>query len=378
MRAYWNRAVCMSEAGDRQASIAHFRAAIDALPRLGQVHLLPELYTYLTDNLVLLGRWDEAEAVTDEALRRFPARHDEATSVRFRIATGDFARARALIAAEAARDVYGDEEAMGTTMTNLAELEVWEGDVDAARGAVDGAFAATEKTDRPMALADAVGIGLRCEADAAEEARARGRSEDEARAIARGTRHLGRTRDLLTGPGSEDGWKRQVRALAALAEAEHARLRGSPDPTAWMTAVSALRDRSLAYQEAYAGFRHAEAIMAATADREGAAEHLIVAHRAAVEMGATPLRRLIERFAGRARIDIGTARSPDRAFGLTPREREVLDLVARGATNRRIAEALFISEKTASVHVSNIIRKLAVTNRAEAAAVAHREGLVRG
>lgn len=64
-------------------------------------------------------------------------------------------------------------------------------------------------------------------------------------------------------------------------------------------------------------------------------------------------------------------------MGLTPREREVLDLVAGGATNRRIAEALFISEKTASVHVSNIIRKLAVTNRAEAAAVAHRKGLVR-
>ena len=59
-------------------------------------------------------------------------------------------------------------------------------------------------------------------------------------------------------------------------------------------------------------------------------------------------------------------------LGLTPREREVLALVADGRTNRQIAEALFISAKTASVHVSNILAKLRVTNRGEAAAVAHR------
>lgn len=53
----------------------------------------------------------------------------------------------------------------------------------------------------------------------------------------------------------------------------------------------------------------------------------------------------------------------------------MLTLVARGASNRRIADELFISDKTASVHVSNIVRKLGVGNRAEAAALAHREGL---
>jgi len=59
-------------------------------------------------------------------------------------------------------------------------------------------------------------------------------------------------------------------------------------------------------------------------------------------------------------------------LGLTPREREVLALVAAGRTNRQIAETLFISIKTASVHVSNILAKLGVANRGEAAAVAHR------
>jgi DNA-binding NarL/FixJ family response regulator len=64
-------------------------------------------------------------------------------------------------------------------------------------------------------------------------------------------------------------------------------------------------------------------------------------------------------------------------FGLTAREREVLVLLAEGQTNRRIADVLFISESTASVHVSNIIGKLGVANRVEAAAAAVRSGLAR-
>ena len=64
-------------------------------------------------------------------------------------------------------------------------------------------------------------------------------------------------------------------------------------------------------------------------------------------------------------------------FGLTPREREVLAMVAEGATNREIGERLFMAEKTASVHVSRILAKLDVRSRTEAAAVAHRHGLAR-
>ena len=62
-------------------------------------------------------------------------------------------------------------------------------------------------------------------------------------------------------------------------------------------------------------------------------------------------------------------------FGLTPRERQVLALVSRGATNREIGGELFMAEKTASVHVSRILAKLDVRSRTEAAAVAHRHGL---
>ena len=63
-------------------------------------------------------------------------------------------------------------------------------------------------------------------------------------------------------------------------------------------------------------------------------------------------------------------------YGLTARELEVLRLVAIGRSNRDIAAELFISAKTASVHVSNILAKLGVSNRGEAAAAARRFGLV--
>jgi DNA-binding NarL/FixJ family response regulator len=90
--------------------------------------------------------------------------------------------------------------------------------------------------------------------------------------------------------------------------------------------------------------------------------------------------RELELLAQRARLDLTPPDADSRdgkqklgeALGLTPREEEVLTLVARGYTNREIAEALVISIKTASVHVSHILRKLDAPNRREAAAIAHR------
>jgi DNA-binding NarL/FixJ family response regulator len=103
------------------------------------------------------------------------------------------------------------------------------------------------------------------------------------------------------------------------------------------------------------------------------------AHAVAARIGASPLRRELELVAGRARLELAPPQ-PDAAdetqgfeaiLGLTPREAEVLSLVARGYTNREIAAALVISVKTASVHVSHILRKLGAPNRLEAAAIAH-------
>jgi DNA-binding NarL/FixJ family response regulator len=103
------------------------------------------------------------------------------------------------------------------------------------------------------------------------------------------------------------------------------------------------------------------------------------AHAVAAGLKAKPLRRELELLAERARLDLAQpeaslpeGESLEKTLGLTPREAEVLTLVAGGYTNREIADKLVISVKTASVHVSHILRKLDVPNRGEAAAVAHR------
>ena len=96
------------------------------------------------------------------------------------------------------------------------------------------------------------------------------------------------------------------------------------------------------------------------------------AYRIASDLGARPLQGELELLAQRARLDLADHGAdepldPENGLGLTPREREVLQLLARGYTNGEIAAELTISVKTASVHVSHILRKLDVSSRIEAA-----------
>jgi DNA-binding NarL/FixJ family response regulator len=171
--------------------------------------------------------------------------------------------------------------------------------------------------------------------------------------------------------------------LASIA-AERGRIDGADTVGLWRAAVEAWRCIGEPYPEARARTRFAEALLAAEAPRADIDEQLRAAAALADALRATPLRDHIARVARWARVDLrAVGKEPDTPvvdaapspFALTRREREVLALVADGRTNGQIAEALFISTKTASVHVSNILAKLGVTNRAEAAAVAHRVGL---
>ncbi|MEU0486705.1 AAA family ATPase [Streptosporangium sp. NPDC006013] len=120
---------------------------------------------------------------------------------------------------------------------------------------------------------------------------------------------------------------------------------------------------------------HAGRAAAGAGDRDGAADRLRTAHPIAVAISARPLAGEISSLARRVGISL-TDRTESGEQLLTPRELEVLRLVAQGRSNREIAAELFISAKTVSVHVSNILGKLGVSTRGEAAAAAHRLALI--
>ena len=172
-------------------------------------------------------------------------------------------------------------------------------------------------------------------------------------------------------------------ASLAVADAELARARGAGAAPAWIRAASLWAELDAPYQLAYARWRQAEALLAAGGRRRSAARALQEADVIARQLGAAPLLHEIGRLARRARLALsggdGTAPSTlaaeQPAFGLTRREEEVLGLLGAGHTNRQIAQHLFISEKTVGTHVSRVLAKLDVPNRAAAAAAAHRLGL---
>jgi DNA-binding CsgD family transcriptional regulator len=219
--------------------------------------------------------------------------------------------------------------------------------------------------------------GLRAEAEQAALARAH-RDTGGARD------RVGRARNLLRVAQDAAAEAASVTPNAngwlALAEAEYERARGDARPESWSAAAVTWNLLERPPLAAYCRWRQAEALVAAGAARTEARAPLHAAYEIATRLKAEPLRHELERLAERARLDLASPddESPDRqpgleeALGLTSREAEVLNLIARGYTNREIAEVLVISVKTASVHVSHILAKLDAPNRREAAAIAHR------
>jgi DNA-binding CsgD family transcriptional regulator/tetratricopeptide (TPR) repeat protein len=178
------------------------------------------------------------------------------------------------------------------------------------------------------------------------------------------------------------------RGHRALVAAQHARLTRTDEVAAWSEAVIACRAMNEPYPLAYALLLHAQALSAA-GDRVAAAQSAREALALAQGMGAAPLAEEIEALIRSARLrieeeadggelaDEGGVAPEFARLGLTARESEVLGLIADGCSNGQIAERLFITRKTASVHVSNILAKLGVGTRLEAAAMAHRLDSVR-
>jgi DNA-binding CsgD family transcriptional regulator len=171
------------------------------------------------------------------------------------------------------------------------------------------------------------------------------------------------------GPGTEAaGFRAEAQAWVGTAT-------GSPEPAAWAAAVQAWEAAGYAYPAAQARAMHAHALLEA-GQRDAARAETVRAWTDADAMGARWLAERVGAFARRARFPLqAAAGAPSQLDVLTPREREVLALLADGASNRVIADRLVISQKTAGVHVSNLLAKLGVSSRLEAAAIAHRSGL---
>jgi DNA-binding CsgD family transcriptional regulator len=171
------------------------------------------------------------------------------------------------------------------------------------------------------------------------------------------------------------GGQPDVAAFGVLVAAEQEREHGTDQRATWRAVADAWQVAGQPYREAYARLREAEAA-ARAGRREQAARALAACEALARPLPATPLLALAGELAGRARL--ATAARPsaaDARFDLTDRERDVLALLARGDSNRQIARALFISDRTVAVHVSRIFDKLGVRNRTEAATVGTRLGL---
>jgi DNA-binding CsgD family transcriptional regulator len=258
-----------------------------------------------------------------------------------------------------------------------AEFELCRGRPAAVPEAVHTTLSLAPERECLQHTAELHWLGTRALADLALGAPGHEHTHAEGQAtalLARLAERLGTSVPLGTAPG-------RVQADAALCAAEVARARGHAAVARWSAAVSAAEAWGHIGRSAYARWRRAEALLE-HGERDQAMVDLSEAAREAARMAAgsehKPLTREIQGLARRARVPLtgpNTAAATVPELGLTPRETEVLGLIADGLTNRQIAGSLYISEKTAEHHVSHILSKLGVPTRAAAGSVAHRAGI---
>jgi DNA-binding NarL/FixJ family response regulator/tetratricopeptide (TPR) repeat protein/nucleoside-triphosphatase THEP1 len=328
-----------------------------------------------------LGEWDAAEAhlphrgrLTGTTLAYF-----NLTRAGLLLGRGDLRAARPLLEETARILVLSLEpQYLAGCGALRGELERREGDLEAARAIVEDAIDRIEFcSEDGERLAEVACVGVRVEADAAERARDLGDAEAE-----HGARLRAEMMQARVQAAADDLDLPVPTAHAASAAADVARAAGATDPALYAAAADAWAAIERPYPVAMSRFAEAEAHLRA-GDRDATIAAARAAQAAARALGARWLAGEVDGLAARARLRLAEAApaaadgAPDEeaAFGLTPRELQVLALLAGGATNREIGAQLFMAEKTASVHVSRILSKLDVRSRTEAAAVAHRHGL---
>jgi DNA-binding NarL/FixJ family response regulator/tetratricopeptide (TPR) repeat protein len=411
--------------GQVEEGMAHLREAIELARAENDIDSLGYAYANLADMLNLRGRTAEGLEVAREGRAAIPSRYRplcdwmelQISELAFEL--GDWVQARERLGpgpgpAGTTLDIFrltreadmalgeGDEDAaeqaldavaplieassepqwIGLTGALLGELRRRRRDLEGARAAVAAALDRLELcTDDVMRIARVSGIGLRVEADMAQRARDLRERAQERDALARARIHMERLRAAAQEGGPIE------RAWMVNGTAELARARGRNAPAGWHKAAREWEAVHRPYPTAVARWRAAEAAVE-RGERDAAAEALRAALADARRLGSRWLIREVTGLGERARLSLdsnsaaagdGAGAPPPEAapdpFGLTARERQVLALIAEGATNRQIGASLFMAEKTASVHVSRILAKLGVSSRTQAAALAHRQHL---
>ncbi|GIJ45972.1 LuxR family transcriptional regulator [Virgisporangium aliadipatigenens] len=386
-RGYGNLMLALEHAGRLEESVRVALEGLDRARRLGLQHTRGG--GVLANNagavLASLGRWDEATALLADLVEERPVReslYPRLTLAEIEVGRGRFADAeRHLAAVREEGDSLREPKFVASRHACEAECALWRRQFDDVGATVAAGLAAIGDSEQFVLLLRLHALGLRGAADRWLRLSAlhRAGSEELARVEAAIVAHRGAVDALVDSPA----WSPlpEARALHLLCLAERDRIADAPDPAKWGAAADAWDAFGRPFPAAYARWRQAEAAVVRR-DSAVATTAARSAHAAAERLGAEALRAEVESLARRARLDLraGAAPPPPRRrpadpFGLTAREREVLRLICDGSTNRRIARTLFIAEKTAGVHVSNILMKLGVTSRGEAAAAAHRLGI---
>ncbi len=344
-----------------------------------------------TDDLLRLGRWDEVEeriaeldrrqlGPTAELLMATVAGRLDTARGRFGRAADRFERADGLTREVALL------EFIPTFRAAFAELELWRHDIPRAQIHIAAGLESIGEVADALHLPALYSMGARVEAERAEDARARGDKTEVERAQLAAAEHCERLSALIESTRSAVK-PPEAEAHLAGCHAELSRAAGRSSPERWARVAELWAELGRPYPTSYGAYRHAEALVVDGPHRSQAQRALTDAARLSTSLSAEPLTSRIHALARAARLTAATEglrsegrdqradNSRDR-FDLTERELQVLALMGAGLTNRQIAQELFISQKTAGVHVSHILAKLGVPNRVLAAAAAQRLGIV--